>query len=533
MFNMFKIFRCQLIYLFFFVLFFLTPKLAGSYETQLSRPNIIVIMTDDQDDMGTLDVMTNVKSRLLKQGVRFINSFAENPICCPSRATFLTGQTSHNNGVWGNIPGHPKAGGVGALADGSTLSVWLQQAGYYTGLIGKYLNGYGTATPTTYIPPGWNTWQGLVDPFTYRYYNYIVNENGTLHTYGNTAADYQTDVLSGKAVDFINARANSSQPFFLWLTPLAPHVGRPGVGVPEPAPRHKGLFSDIPLPQPPSFNESDISDKPQFMKDNIPLMDGPTVAEALDSYRKRRESLLAVDEMVAKVIDTLRQTNKLNNTYIIFTSDNGWFNGEHRFPEGKTLIYEESIRVPLIIRGPGVPVGQTRDQLVNNTDLAPTILKLAQATAGLIQDGRSIIPIIKNPGLPGRTAMLFEGIDAIYKSPLFGYYTAIRTKRFVYVEHTPHDGSEVVTDKEFYDLQNDPYQLQSRPNDTNYAEIISYLKRKLTMLQTCEGSTCWMNSIVPAELDLSMPFDVEESDLTPSEKKALGYWYNWKRGVKL
>ncbi len=460
-----------------------------------SRPNIIVIMTDDQDDQGTLDVMTNVKSLLLNKGVRFLNSFAENPLCCPSRATFLTGQCSHNNTVWTNGNTYDgKGGGYGTLVPtaNNTLPVWLQNSDYYTGLIGKYLNGYGISVSPTNIPPGWNTWFGLVDPSTYSYYNYTVNDNGMLRTYGNTAADYQTDVLSGKAVDFINARVNSSQPFFLWLTPLAPHNGAQNINAPEPAPRYKGLFSNLPLPQLPSFNESDISDKPQFMKDHLPLMDSSFISLVTDNYRKRRETLLGVDDIVANIVNALQVAGKLDNTYIIFTSDNGYFQGEHRLSIEKYLVYEESIRVPLIIRGPGIPAGETRNQLVSNLDLSATILDLAQATAGRMQDGQSIMPFAYSSTLLGRTALFQEGMDKIaFDSTFYGFYSAIHTNHFVYVEHTLPGGA-AATETELYNLSVDPYELNNKHNDLTYASAMGALQKILNTLKNCSGSSCWV-----------------------------------------
>lgn len=187
------------------------------------KPNIIVIMTDDQDEMGTLDVMTHVKALLLDKGIRFTNSFVANPLCCPSRATFLTGQLTHNNGVWFNYWGPDPTkilGGYGALlpTEQSTLPVWLQKAGYTTALIGKYLNGIGLDAPPTHIPAGWSRWFGAVDPTSHSFYNYTINDQGTLRNFGSAAEDYQADVLSAKAIEFINAQADASAPTIFSLT---------------------------------------------------------------------------------------------------------------------------------------------------------------------------------------------------------------------------------------------------------------------------------------------------------------------------
>jgi N-acetylglucosamine-6-sulfatase len=247
-----------------------------------AQTNIVVIMTDDMR-LDDLDVMTETQA-LIGEGTTFRNNYATFPLCCPSRATFITGQYAHNHGVFAN---RPPNGGYTALDHTNTLAVWLQAAGYYTSHIGKYLNGYGLDTPPTLVPPGWTDWQGLVDNTTYRMYNYTINDNGSLVTYGEAATDYQTDVLADRAVETIN-QAAPNHPFFLSIAPAPPH--RTGIAGPQPAPRHGGTFDsepgsagpqpapdDVgafgnePLPKPPSFNEADISDKPAFFR-NLSLI---------------------------------------------------------------------------------------------------------------------------------------------------------------------------------------------------------------------------------------------------------------------
>ncbi|HEX3036722.1 MAG TPA: sulfatase-like hydrolase/transferase [Thermodesulfobacteriota bacterium] len=184
-----------------------------------ARPNIVVIMTDDQD-IESMRVMPKTINRIGgSNGTTFNNFFTSFSYCCPSRATFITGQYSHNHGVEDNVPPY---GGYGKLDHSNTLPVWLQKAGYHTVHIGKWLNGYGTDnTDQTEVPPGWNDWQGLVDPGTYKMYDYTINDNGTLVTYGSTVADYQTDVLVNRAVAVIKERAGQAEPFSLTL-PLLP-----------------------------------------------------------------------------------------------------------------------------------------------------------------------------------------------------------------------------------------------------------------------------------------------------------------------
>ena len=480
-----------------------------------TRPNIIVIMTDDQDDMGSMSIMTKTKSLLADKGVTFKNSFVDNAVCCPSRATFITGQYSHNHSI---LDIEPPLGGYGKLhpTAQNTLPVWLQQSGYHTALIGKYLNGYGTEIPGTTVPPGWHFWNGLVDKSTYKYYNYTISENGTLHTYGNSLADYQTDVLAKKAADYISSRTDSSQPFFLWLTPMAPHIP---ISNGSPTPRYEGLFSSLALPQAPSFNESDVSDKPSFIQSR-PLMSGATIDSIQTDFRLQRERLLAVDDMVKTVIDILEASGKLDNTVIIFTSDNGFFNGEHRLPTNKRLVYEESIRVPLVIRGPGIPNGETRTSLVSNVDLPATIIDFAKnVTPGRALDGKSLIPLLQNPSTPWRTTILLQGLDRFppANTPLLGTYQAVRTNSYKYAEHATVNGIE----KEFYDLKNDPYELTSAHNNPRYASVISSLQSTLTGLKSCAGTTCLVTIAEP-----SLPLPPSKSGDLNSDGKVDIFDYN-------
>jgi N-acetylglucosamine-6-sulfatase len=439
------------------------------------RPNVVVIMTDDQT-AESRRVMANVNRLLRDRGAMFVNSFTTYPQCCPSRATFLTGQYAHNHGVLGNSP---PAGGYVKLDHSNTLPVWLRNSGYYTAHIGKYLNGYGSRDPTE-IPPGWSEWRGSVDPSTYRFTGYTLNEKGVLTTY----AGYQTDVYATKAARIIRQRAPLARPFFLSVAFLAPHSGAPadpddpgaGIATPSPAPRHRNAFAAEPLPRPPSFNEADVSDKPLAIRRRF-LLPPDRVAAIRENYRQELESLLAVDEAVARIVTALRETGELGNTLIVFTSDNGFFHGEHRIAQGKNLAYEPAIRVPLILRGPGVPAGLRLSQRVANVDLAPTILDAADAFAGRIMDGRSLLPLVANPAMSISRDLLVE------RGPGDGQYVALRAANFLYVEHATGE-------RELYDLRNDPYELQSRHADPAYAAVRDDLARRLAHLRSCNGASC-------------------------------------------
>jgi N-acetylglucosamine-6-sulfatase len=482
-------------------------------KQQEPAPNVVVVMTDDQT-VESLRAMPRTERLLAERGVEFANNFVTNPICCPSRATFLTGRYPHNHGVLRN--GAPN-GGYARLDGTETLPVWLQRAGYHTAHIGKYLNGYGRTAPLE-VPPGWSEWKGSVDPTTYSMYGYTLNENGTLTTYGNPdvedPATYQTDVYAQKAVELIGRRAPRRKPFFLSVAPLAPHseadLGdeEPSGTTPGPraAPRHEGAFAAEPLPQPPSYNEADVSDKPAEIQARNPI--GASAAATIEArYRDRLESLLAVDEMVAAIVDALRESGELDETLIVFTADNGFFHGEHRVRTGKQQVYEESIRVPLVIRGPGLPEGAVRSQPVANVDLAATILEYAGLRSPVPPDGRSLRRLANDPRLePGR-AILIEnwcGPREPCFDPLLPRYQAVRTHGYLYAERPTGEA-------ELYDLAVDPYQLDSRHADPAYAEIRAALARLLAQMKACVGEGCR----VEPKLKLALGFDRDRADGKP------------------
>jgi N-acetylglucosamine-6-sulfatase len=412
--------------------------------------------------------------------VTFRNSFVNYSLCCPSRATFLTGQYAHNHDVWGNAPPNGGFDRFEALHADNNLAVWLQNAGYHTVMIGKYLNRYSNNPP---VPPGWSEWHAAA-PNDQGVYNYTLNNDGTLVHYGQAPADFKQDVLTGKAVDFVDGRAPKAQPFFLWLTYTAPHIGAPDPnpnppddcgGAAKPAPRHAHAFDSEPLPKPPNFNEADVSDKPAAIR-NLPLLSSSQITDIQRRYRCELESLLSVDEGVKKVVDALRTTGELSKTLVVFTSDNGYFHGEHRIPQDKMRIYDESIRVPLEMRGPGIPSGVNVSDLTINADLAPTIVDATGANPGLVMDGRSLIPVAQNPGIEAGRELLIEQPSL----------KAIRTGRYMYAEYSSGE-------KELYDLLKDPFELQSRHNAPAYASAKAQLADRLHQLQNCAGSSCRTN----------------------------------------
>ena len=452
---------------------------AGGVVDRL-RPNVIVIMTDDQD-LESLRAMPNVRRLLARQGTTFLNSFASFPLCCPSRATLLTGQYAHNHGVLGNAPPN---GGYYAFDPTSTLATWLEQSGYATALVGKYLNGYGNGG-RRFIPPGWSEWHAGV---RLGYVGHSMTHDGRITVY-RSERDYVTDVYTRTAVSVIARRAKDSRPFFLWLSYFAPHIGSPRdlddpdwpFRTPSPAPRHRDLYAAEPLPRSASFNELDVSDKPALIRSR-PLL-SPDHEEALrEVHAQRLESLLAVDEGIAEVVEELRRQGVLDRTLIIFTSDNGYLLGEHRIGTGKIHLYEPSIRVPLIVRGPGVPRGLVLSQPVSNVDLAPTILASAHARPQLPQDGRSLWPLLRDPLVDWGRDLLIErgpGSDGLGER----LFTAVRTPAYLYAEHANGE-------LELYDLRRDPDQLESLHADAGYAGARAELARRLADLRDCAGTVC-------------------------------------------
>jgi arylsulfatase A-like enzyme len=448
------------------------------------RPNIVLIITDDQRT-DEINFMTNVNALLIQQGTNFLRSFASYPLCCPVRATFITGQYPHNHGVL-DVPPN---GGYRQLNHTNTLPVWLEKAGYYTVHIGKYLNGYGQHVPPETIPPGWTEWYGAVDPSTYKYNGYFLNENGTIKRYGSGAANYQTDVYARKAVDLIQRMAAGGRRFFLSLAFLAPHDDRDDIPGPKPANRHSGRFATAALPRPPSFNERDVSDKPAIIR-RLPLLDGTVQANLTTAYRRRLESLLAVDDAVKEIVDALRETQQLHNTVIIFVSDNGFLLGEHRLNRTKIHSYEESVRTPLIIRHPQFPKRRSVSKLVGDVDLGPTIVELARATPRRIMDGHSLMLLVQNPSAAWRNHLLLEAQHVETGNTI--RYAAVRSVRYVYVEHNTGE-------RELYNLADtasgcsaaDPYQLFSQHSKACYGSQLSSLRARLNILRTCAGQECW------------------------------------------
>jgi N-acetylglucosamine-6-sulfatase len=486
----------------------LTPAAAQAPDPPPDPPNVVLLMTDDQA-AGDMTVMPLTRRLIGGAGVTFTRSYVSYPLCCPSRATLLTGQYTHNNHVrclyaW-------CGGGYGGLETREYLPVWLGRAGYVTAHMGKYLNGYGSEWAPE-VPPGWTEWHGLIDHSTYRMWGYKMFENGRVHTYGKplaaNARNYQTDVLARKALSFISRTARAPEPFFLSVGFLAPHhesgyVQRLTGQLVRAAPRHRGHLRGTRFARPRGYDEADVSDKPWFLgRWNHRLTSAEHLAIA-ERMRLRRESLLAVDEAVAAIIRRLARVGELENTYVIFTSDNGYMQGEHRVPLGKMLPYDPSTQVPLLIRGPRLQRNRRTKALVGNVDLAPTILDATPARARIKLDGRSILPFARDVGLRSLRPLLHEtgGMGAFgrHKSdegakgqqPKVPAWRAVRTTRWLFVDY---EGGQ----RELYDLKRDPAQLNSLNGDPRYRVRLRTLRRILADLSSCKGRECqeWADASV-------------------------------------
>jgi arylsulfatase A-like enzyme len=474
-------------------------------------PNIVIILTDDMD-MKLMPYMEKTNELIGGQGATFTNYFITTPICCPSRTSMLRGQYSHNTDIMENSPGFARFFKLGE--EESTLAVWLNEGGYETSMIGKYLNVYPTNAGWSYVPPGWTDWHAFLnrDPGDDFYFDYVMNENGEITEYGNSLEEYSTDVILAKSIDFINNNSNNNSPFFLLVSVYAPH------GPSTPAPRHEETFADIEYPQGPSFNEEDISDKPQIIQTLGSTGDEFDISDANNLFRKRVQSVQAVDELVAEVIKTLEENGQLESTYIFFLSDNGFHMAEHRFPSGKGMPYEEDIHVLFMLRGPGIQPGTQVTQLIANIDIAPTIADMANVDAADFVDGRSFLPILKteNGTVPDwRKGLLIEigyisndpfslnpqniSLSSTEDIPVFveypdskhdeylaqaegGSFRGFRTETYLYAEY---ENGEL----EFYDLTTDPYQMENIAATLD-PELLARLHFQLESLKTCTAETC-------------------------------------------
>lgn len=453
--------------------------LLAGMPAQAKPPNIVFILADDLDE-EVFSHADRIHALLAAQGTRFDNHFVSLSLCCPSRAAILRGQYAHNSGMYANqLPD----GGFDRFyrdrLEQSTAATWLQAAGYRTALFGKYLNGYpNPASGRHYIPPGWNHWVSPNEGDPYSGYDYSLNENGRTVAYGHTDADYLVDVLSRKSAAFIRDSAASSpdRPFFIFIAPYVPH------GPATPPSRYAHDFPGLKAPRTASFDETDVSDKPAWIQAK-PLLDDGQLAKLDKLYRKRRQSFQAVEDLVQNLVETLRAVGELDRTYVFFTSDNGFHQGQHRLNSGKNTAFEEDLKVPLLVRGPGVPAGAVVRELTANVDFAPTWAGIAGTASPGFVDGRSLLPLLAGaapaswrrvlllehggPSLtPRRADGLLEPRDPYdiqaARSGGAPIFAGLRTRDHATGTHGPITYVEYDTgERELYDLSADPMQLRN------------------------------------------------------------------------
>jgi arylsulfatase A-like enzyme len=434
-----------------------------------TRPSIVFILTDDQR-FDSLWAMPQTRQFVVGPGVKFQNGFVTDPLCCPSRASILTGAYPHTTGIYQNSP---PDGGFADFNDTTTIATQLQTAGYRAALVGKYFNGY---SKTDYVPPGWDRWTAFDGPgyVSAAYYNYLLNVDGTVHSIGHTHADYSTDLLADHAVSFIQDTA-SWRPLFLYFAPFAPHA--PAVS----APRDRNRFNHIKPYRPPNFNEKNVRDKPAYIR-KLPRLSRETIKKIDVFHQRQYRSLLAVDDAVRRIVDALRATGRLSNTMIVFTSDNGISLGEHRWVDKKLNPYEESIRVPFAVRyDPLTQNAPNLPELALNIDLAPTFAALAGTTMPGAE-GLSLLPILDGSmlGDPSgwRRSFLIENSQAApNQGPRVSVpaYCAARSTRYLFVDY---DTGE----RELYDLNRDPFELQNVVKRTRYATVVKRMAARAEQL---------------------------------------------------
>ncbi|MBV9213190.1 MAG: sulfatase [Actinobacteria bacterium] len=460
-------------------------------EGRGNSPNIVFVLTDDLS-WNLVRYMPHVL-RMERHGVTFTNYFVTDSLCCPSRASIFTGRYPHDTRVFGNVG---PDGGFNVFhargEDSASFAAGLQAAGYRTAMMGKYLNGYHPAATVggvkAYFPPFWTQWD--VGGEAYAEFGYHLNQNGKVVKYGHSARDYLTDVIARKGAAFVRQSAAARQPFMLELATFAPHAPY------TPAPRDLGDFPGLTAARSPAFDRANAN-PPSWLADHPPLR-RPEIRRLGRWFRRRTQAVQAVDRMIGSIERTLAETSQSRNTYIVFSSDNGYHLGEHRLLAGKLTAFDTDIRVPLVVTGPKVPQGRRIAKLAENIDLNPTFLRLAGLAVPGLVEGRSLVRLLHGDRTQTwRRAVLVEhhGPDVQAGDPDYPNYDsanptsyeAIRMADSLYVEY-------VNGDLEYYDLSRDPFELR------NTAATLPVAKRRqlhsmLASLERChDAATCWAAS---------------------------------------
>lgn len=504
------------------------PSAAGRESARQAppRPNIVLVMVDDMraDD---LRFMPLTRRLIGDAGVRFANSFSPNPLCCPARASALTGLYTHNHRVFHvNAPW-----GFRVFNDRSTVATWLRRVNYATVYLGKYLNGYGwmrkpgaeSGNSLHYVPPGWTEWRASIDSGlpaghpanggTYQFFDTTLSRNG--QGFQPLEGRYQSRAYGRITEEIVERRAAAPRPFFLQVSFTAPHTGGPTepddpgwvnrsdgqrewYGTTARPADVRGMFdSRITAAPGASWLDPDFSDKPDYLQIR-PLMNAGERVASLEETRQRAEALWVVDRQVGRTIDALRRSGELANTLVLFTSDNGFYLGEQRIRHGKTFPHEPSIRVPLLMRGPGIPAGQVRHDPVTSMDLAPTLAAAAGVRPGSQVDGQSMLRVARTGDQGWRRGILTEskpeeggvrdtdeagGPLGPGEQPDIRYALGVRTPHHLYVNLA--NGQE-----ELYDMRTDPQQYDNLVGEPEHRPTLQLLRGVLAQLRDCDGAEC-------------------------------------------
>ncbi len=500
-----------------------TVALGSPVAAKGNRPNFIIIQTDDQD-VASMRYLPAV-SQLAKDGVTFRNFFVTTPICCPSRVSLLSGQYAHNHRVlYNSAPGGGFPEYLKRPVERSHVAAWMQDAGYRTGFFGKFLNGYPQGAGFTWTGKGWSEWSALLSG---HYFDFVLNVNGTKVPYLD-GLDNSTIALGKRAGTMVRDSAKAGEPFFVWIAPQASHTPLYS------EPRFRGKFTGVEAPRTPDYAEADVTDKPGWVREWGAMSYERGVA--IDAnYRDRLETLMSVDAMLADLRQTLTKTGQASNTWIFFTSDNGWLAGSHN-AEGKQSAYDASAKVPMVVFGPGVPKGRSIYDIALNIDIAPTILDLAGVNIPVTVDGRSFAPFLRGQRPASwRKYALFEyfrkqggdeddeagdrSLSVMYEDEEAAWdydrdyfsvrpsglgalppaYQAIRSLSYLYVQY-PKTG-----EREFYDLAHDPAMLCNLLGDLTdadcvrmgvgpiWAPLVVRYQRIADVMATCKGQNCRIN----------------------------------------
>ncbi len=459
-----------------------------------SPPNVVMIMVDDAtvEDMA---YMPNVQSLLVDQGTTFTHNYSPYPLCCPARATMLTGQYPHNHRVLDNVA---PIGGASVFDDSSTIATYISDD-YDTAMVGKYMNDFDTRR---YVPPGWDTWKVAVGKGVYNYRHQTMSLNGTLRDFDT----FMTHQHGKQTRSFIG---QASGPFFALTTFVAPHKGQPLDKANDPAtpyvlPKYRNTYAGPPLPQDPSFNEADASDKRPRVADQ-PLLTARQITTIEDKLAQRREALRSVDDEVGLIVRQVETMGAMDNTYFVFTSDNGFMQGQHRITTGKSAAYEPAARVPLVIRGPGVPIGATYDEVTGLQDLTPTILSMTQQWGDqqMAQiDGVSLLKL-----LAGKATTRVQVLETVTGAELSDTQVAAGATPSPTVARRissiSWDMRGIVTSDgwkytaypqsghyEMYDLNVDPYEEQNVYGVPGYEVQQARLETLYRQYKSCDGEEC-------------------------------------------